>query len=74
MGYETLFCYVDAREPDYKKQLQDILTDTHSAVVLFGTEMTEEDYEPYLQAKNQVILLDGRSDRYAFNSVLINDA
>lgn len=73
MGYETLFCYVDRNDPDYEEQLRDILTDTQSAVVLLGTEMLEEDYAPYACAKNRIILLDGRSDHYAFDSVLVND-
>lgn len=73
MGYETIFCYVDISDPDYKEQLLDILTDMQSAVVLLGTEMLEEDYEPYTHAKNRIILLDGRSDSFAFDSVLIND-
>ena len=73
MGYETVFCYVDVSDPDYEEQLLDILTDMQSGVVLLGTEMLEEDYEPYAAAKNRIILLDGRSDRYAFDSVLIND-
>ena len=73
MGYETIFCYVDINDSDYQEQLHDILTDMQSAVVLLGTEMLEEDYEPYAAAKNRIILLDGRSDRYAFDSVLIND-
>lgn len=73
LGYETMFCYVDIGDPDYKERLLDILTDMQSAVVLLGTEMLEEDYEPYTHAKNRIILLDGRSDTYAFDSVLIND-
>lgn len=73
MGYETIFCYVDINDPDYQERLHDILTDMQSAVVLLGTEMLEEDYGPYAAAKNRIILLDGRSDRYAFDSVLIND-
>lgn len=73
MGYETVFCYVDISDPDYKEQLLDILEDMQSGVVLLGTEMMEEDYGPYASAKNRIILLDGRSDRYAFDSVLIND-
>ncbi|EOS80939.1 hypothetical protein C817_01275 [Dorea sp. 5-2] len=73
MGYETIFCYVDVNDPDYEKQLVDILEDKQSAVVLLGTEMMEEDYEPYACSKNRIILLDGRSDRYAIDSVLIND-
>ena len=73
MGYETIFCYVDINDPDYKEQLLDILTDMQSGVVLLGTEMMEEDYEPYAAAKNRIVLLDGHSDKYAFDSVLIND-
>ena len=73
MGYETIFCYVDVNDPDYEEQLVDILEDKQSAVVLLGTEMMEEDYAPYERAKNRIILLDGRSDRYGFDSVLIND-
>lgn len=73
LGYETIFCYVDVRDPDYKEQLHDILTDMQSGVVLLGTEMLEEDYAPYANAKNRIILLDGRSDNYPFDSVLIND-
>lgn len=73
MGYETVFCYVDIHDPDYQEQLYDILSDMQSAVVLLGTEMLEEDYEPYAGAKNRIILLDGRCDKYAFDSVLIND-
>lgn len=73
MGYETIFCYMDVNDPDYEEQLVDILEDKQSAVVLLGTEMMEEDYEPYACSKNRIILLDGRSDRYAIDSVLIND-
>lgn len=73
MGYETVFCYVDIHDPDYQEQLYDILSDMQSAVVLLGTEMLEEDYEPYAGAKNRIILLDGRCDKYAFDSVLVND-
>ena len=71
MGYETVFCYVDIHDPDYQEQLYDILSDMQSAVVLLGTEMLEEDYEPYAGAKNRIILLDGRCDKYAFDSVLV---
>ena len=73
MGYETIFCYVDVNDPDYEEQLVDILEDKQSAVGLLGTEMMEADYEPYACSKNRIILLDGRSDRYAIDSVLIND-
>lgn len=73
LGYETIFSRVDINDADYESQLQDILTDMQSAVVLLGTEMEEEDYEPYTHAKNKIILLDGQSKKYSFDSVLIND-
>lgn len=44
MGYETLFCYVDINNPEYNVQLDEILMDTESVIVLLGTEMMEEDY------------------------------
>lgn len=73
MGYEMVFCYIDIHDPDYREQTADIITDMQSAIILLGTEMLEEDYEPYASAKNRIILLDGRSEKYAFDSVLIND-
>lgn len=73
MGHETLFCYVDINDPEYDMQLREILTDEESAVVLLGTEMLEEDFEPYTHAQSKIILLDGWSDKYFFDSVLISN-
>ena len=73
MGLATLFCYVDVNDPEYNMQLREILSDEESAVVLLGTEMMEEDFEPYTHAQNKIILLDGWSDRYFFDSVLISN-
>lgn len=73
LGYETLFCHVDVNDPEYNAQLHEILTDSESAIVLLGTEMLEEDFEPYIHAKNKIILLDGWSDKYFFDSVLISN-
>ena len=73
LGFETVFCYVDIHDADYEMQLQEILTDTQSAVVLLGTEMLEEDYEPYTHARNRFILLDSWSREHFFDSVLISN-
>lgn len=73
MGYETVFCHMDVNDPEYDARLQEILSDTESAVVLLGTEMTEEDFEPYTHAQSKIILLDGWSDQYFFDSVLISN-
>ena len=73
MGYETLFCHVDINDPEYDVQLGEILSDTESVIVLLGTEMMEEDFEPYTRARNRLILLDGWSNRYSFDGVLISN-
>jgi DNA-binding LacI/PurR family transcriptional regulator len=73
MGYDTIFCHVDVHDPGYRIQIEEILADTESAVVLLGTEMMEEDFKLFTQAQNKVILLDGWSDEYFFNSVLISN-
>lgn len=73
LGYETVFCRLDIREPGYQEQIDEILTDTESAVVLLGTEMMEEDLMPFVSADNRVILLDGWSDVHPFDSVLISN-
>lgn len=73
MGYETLFCHVDVNDPEYDAQLHEILSDTESVIVLLGTEMLEEDFEPYTCARNRLILLDGWSNRYSFDGVLISN-
>lgn len=73
MGYETLFCYVDINNPEYNVQLDEILMDTESVIVLLGTEMMEEDYSLFVRARNRLILLDGWSDRYSFDGVLISN-
>ena len=73
LGYETIFCRLDIREPEYQQQIDEILTDTESAVVLLGTEMLEEDLMPFVSADHRVILLDGWSDVHSFDSVLISN-
>lgn len=73
MGYDTVFCHVDVNDTGCRAQIEGILSDAESAVVLLGTEMMEEDFEPFQRAHNKVILLDGWSDEHFFNSVLVSN-
>lgn len=72
-GYETVFCTLDRDSVDYDEQLASILNDTTSGLLLLGTEMLEEDFLPYQDAKCPLVLLDGWCDRIAFDSVLISN-
>ena len=73
MGLETVFNHVDIHDTEYDAQIQGILSDTESAVVLLGTEMMEEDFDIFRQAQKKIVLLDGWSDTYFFDSVLISN-
>lgn len=73
-GFETLFNYIDVNQEDYNDSVKEIVEDKESAIVLLGTEMTEEDFIPYLPARERIVLLDGWSDEYFFDSVLISNS
>lgn len=73
MGFETIFTYVDINDPESYFQIKSIVQDTSAAVVLLGTEMTEEDFQLFANAKCHIILLDGWSDTYFFDAVLISN-
>lgn len=71
-GYEILLTHI-SYGPGYEMQLREIVDDTKSAVIVLGTEMTEEDYRIIKNHKCFLILLDGWSDEIQFDSVLINN-
>lgn len=73
-GYEMVICYVDQRELTYEKQVQDVLTESGSAVVVLATEMLDGDLEPYKQAACPLVILDYWTESMEFNGVLINNA
>jgi len=73
LQYETVFCNLTCDSPDCKEQIKSILEDTSSAVILLGTEMTEQDFKLFEHPKCHLILLDGWSDEITFDSVLISN-
>lgn len=73
MGYETVLSCLDCELPDFEKQLQMVLADTDSLLIVLGTEMQEEDYEKFHEYKGRIVILDGWSEKYSFDSVLINN-
>jgi len=74
LGYETVFCTLDRESANYEEQVASILSDPAAGVLLLGTEMVEEDYQPYQDAKSPLVLLDGWCDSFPFDSVLISNA
>ena len=72
-GYDTTIFNLYRRKPDYEQKLQQILSDTSSAILLMGTELNEEDAKSFLDAPVPLVLLDCWFDNLSFNAVLMNN-
>lgn len=72
-GFETVFVHLDCDDRDYKQQVSELLNDTSSAIILLGTEMGEEDFPMFEHSACPMVVLDGWSDRIAFDAVLISN-
>lgn len=73
MGYETVLTNLRPDAPGYAYQLRDMLSETGMAVIVLATELMEEDYAQFCQAKCPLIILDSASDSYSFDCVQINN-
>lgn len=72
-GLATLYIRLNYGENDYEEQINSLMADTSGGIILLGTEMQEEDFEPFQKCKCPLILLDGWSERAHFDGVLINN-
>ena len=54
-------------------QAADIIHDTSSAVILLGTEMTEEDYDLFSNPETPLIVVDGTSDRIPLDAIVMSN-
>lgn len=73
LGYETAFSHLNYEDDAFQERLKEVLEDTNSLMILLGTEMMEEDYQPFMDYKGYMIVLDGWCEEMAFDGVLINN-
>jgi Transcriptional regulators len=73
-GYEMVIGNLDARMPDYKEQVKQMLNEPETAIVLLGTELSTEDISLYHGAVCPLLLLDYWSFDMEFSGVMINNA
>lgn len=71
-GYETIYSKVDL-EPGYEQQVQEIVEDPYTAIILLGTEMLEEDYQLFEHHVAPLILLDGWCESISYDGVFIDN-
>ena len=72
-GYETTIFNLYRRKPDYEERVNELLSDTSSAILLVGTELSEQDALPFQKAGVPLVLLDCWFDNLSFNAVLMNN-
>lgn len=60
---------LDERNAEYHTELQDILRDMSSGILLLATEMCAEDMEKFKEASCPLIILDNRFDKCGFSSI-----
>ncbi|QWT17218.1 LacI family DNA-binding transcriptional regulator [Collinsella sp. zg1085] len=56
-----------------KGEIAQLVSDSSAAIVLLGTELGEADYALFEGAAAHIIVLDGWSNRFAFDSVVISN-
>lgn len=68
----TTFVSIDFADLDAARpQVDALITNPSNAIILLGTELGEEDYALFKDAAAHLIVLDGCSERYDFDSVLM---
>lgn len=73
-GYEMVLFYLDRRGQDYEKQVENLLLDKSTAIVLYGSELTDEEAGVFRKAKTPFLVLDYWNHDMSFNGVFINNA
>lgn len=72
-GYETTIINLYRQKPEYGKQLQELLNDAGSGILLIGTELTEENAKVFQQAVAPIILVDCWFPHLPFDAVLMDN-
>lgn len=71
-GMGTAFVTLDFSDLDaVRPHVASLMSEASSAVVLLGTELGEEDYELFHDGAAHIMVLDGWSDRYDFDAVVM---
>lgn len=73
-GYEMALCYLDRQTEDYKRQVENLCLDRASAIVLLGTELTDEEAAVFRGLKVPFLVLDYWNHDMSFDGVFINNA
>lgn len=72
LDLKTVFISLDvSNKEEFIRRAKELCNDPSSAIVVLGTELMEDDYQVFEEFKDQIVILDGMSDKTFFNSVVI---
>lgn len=72
-GYETSIFNLDRSSPHYEQNMNQLITDQRSAILLLATELSEEEARTFEKISMPLVVLDSWFENSAFTSVLINN-
>ena len=72
-GYEMMMVHLDRFSKDYEEQVEALINDSSSALVLLGTEVIGDDLKPFYDCKCPIITLDFCPGDMKFSGVAINN-
>ncbi|MCC8065612.1 MAG: LacI family DNA-binding transcriptional regulator [Clostridiales bacterium] len=73
-GLDMILCNLDSREDDYQEQAKRLMNDKTSAVILLGTEMSEEDEWIIRGMTCPFLVVDYWREDMSFDGIMINNA
>lgn len=71
--YRLKISYIYEDEETLRKQIEDLQYSDCMGIILLGTEMTEQDLDPFLKLPVPVVLLDAYFDMIPCNCITINN-
>lgn len=73
-GLKTAYATVELSHADEcRRRIAELMADRSQGVVLLGTEMDENDYALFADYRDRIVVVDGKSDRLFFESVVFSN-
>lgn len=72
-GFDTLVCNLSQQAPGYEAQLEELLNDPSSALLILATELESREAARFQEALAPVVMLDNWYEDLGFNAVLIDN-
>lgn len=69
----TTYVTLDLPNPASKAQIREMCQDPTGAIILLGTEMWEDDYEPFYNSAAPLVIVDGWCSRQFMDSIVISN-